>query len=40
MTEGTEAPPPLTLSPPPNYIPVNTYSSRAALSGQIETGAQ
>ena len=40
MTEGIEAPPPLTLSPPPNYIPVNTYSSRAALSGQRETGAQ
>ncbi len=40
MTEGIEAPPPLTLSPPPNYVPVNTYSSRAALSGQIETGAQ
>ena len=34
MSEGIEAPPPLTLSPPPNYIPVNTYSSRAALSGQ------
>ena len=40
MTEGIEAPPPLTLSPPPNYVPVNTYSSRAALSGQSETGAQ
>ncbi len=34
MTEGIEAPPPLTLSPPPNYVPVNTYSSRAALSGR------
>ncbi len=40
LTEGIEAPPPLTLSPPPNYVPVNTYSSRAALSGQSETGSQ
>ena len=32
--EGIEAPPPLTLSPPPNYVPVNSYNSRAALSGQ------
>jgi len=32
--EGIEASPPLTLSPPPNYVPVNSYSSRAALSGQ------
>ena len=40
MNEGIEAPPPLTLSPPPNYIPVNTYSSRAALSGQGENGGQ
>ena len=32
--EGIEAPPPLTLSPPPNYVPVNSYTSRAALSGQ------
>ena len=32
--EGIEPPPPLTLSPPPNYVPVNAYSSRAALSGQ------
>ena len=34
MSEGIEAPPPLTLSPPPNYVPVNTYTSLAALSGR------
>ena len=32
--DGIEAPPPLALSPPPNYVPVNSYSSRAALSGR------
>lgn len=32
--EGIEAPPPLALEPPPNYVPVNTYTSRAARSGR------
>ena len=31
--EGIEAPPPLLLSPPPNYVPVNSYRSRAAVGG-------
>lgn len=30
--EGIEPPPPLALSPPPNYVPIASYSSRAATS--------